>query len=68
MFSSKPNIEINAFSPSTREAKVDRSLVQGQSTLQSKVEDNQGYKRNPVSKTKRCSVPFEDLNISGIPF
>lgn len=53
MFSSKPNMEINAFNPSSREAKVDRSLVQGQSTLQSKVEDSQGYKEKPYLKNQK---------------
>lgn len=61
-------MEINAFNPSTREAEVDRSLVQGQSTLRSKVKDKQGYKEKPCLKNQKMFIPFEDLNFSGIPF
>ena len=50
MFSSKPDMVVNAFNPSTGEAKVGRSLVQGQPPLQIKVQDNQGCTEKPCLK------------------
>lgn len=57
MFSSKPDMVVNAFNPSTGEAKVGGSLVQGQPPLQIKVQDNQGCTEKPClekKKTPQC--------------
>ena len=56
MFSSKPDMVVNAFNPSTGEAKVGRSLVQGQPPLQIKVQDNQGCTEKPCLKKQKMFI------------
>ena len=51
---------VHAFNPSTREAKADGSLwVQGQPGLQSKFQDNQGYKEKICLEKQQPQLVWE---------